>query len=319
MSYQTKYDQLNQQSSILAKKLEEIKKKQSSSANVTSDSKKIDNSGEEKKVALINNDGNFMENFLKMNSSKKDSGEIGGMAKKTKIQPSSGPLAKKSRFSSMFQQMKKAKQPITPAVETPVTYASATCFHGEDSSSSDEESVSKTLPSSSKFHAAPRDVKAAIINPVKVTPMVSSVTPIVSSIKPVVSSIKPIVTSVKPSSESTPEAKPLTKERTKPRKNRWGEKVDLSEIAPPGLANMPGVANIPTPVVPQPVGLAAMSETQRKQLQEQKEMQAMYSLIMANRAASQQSMMMQKQAAIKQKAKYEYDRNMEHGSISTED
>ena len=290
--YQNKHDQLNKQSSILAKKLEEIKKKQNVTGNMGHDVTDQDNSGEEKKVALINNDGNFMENFLKMKSIKKDPVEIATSTKKTKIQQSSGPLAKKSRFSSMFQQMKKAKQSINPSVETPVTYATATCFHGEDSSSSDEETVSKSCASSSKGFYAAKDVKAAIINPVKVTPTVST--------------LKPIVSAKLTKPQSAPETKPLVKERTKPRKNRWGEKVDLSEIAPPGLANVPGVANIPTSVIPQVYKPVVMNEAQRKQLQEQKEMQAMYNLIMANRAATQQATMLQ-QAAIKQKPKYEYD------------
>ena len=302
MSYQNKFDQLNKQSSLLAKKMEEIKKKQSSS----SEKAPPDSGGEDKKVVLINNDGNFMENFLKMKQEKSDSK---GLGRKNSSQDS-GPITKKSRYASMFQQMKKNKQSVNPAPEVPVTYATATCFHGDDSSS-DEEPTLKNHDSSTRTASASRDIKAAAF----INPVAASVSAGCSSIKP----MQPL--------SSSAETKPVTtKERTKPRKNRWGDKVDLSDIAPPGLADVPGVANVPAPVLPQssaslglpqnyrPVGLvgvSTLSDAQKKQLQEQKEMQAMYSLIMANRSATQIMAMQQSAAAVNQKPKYEYDSDEE--------
>ena len=301
MSYQNKYDQLSKQSSLLAKKMEEIKKKQNASSSSTSETKKSDNGGEEKKVALINNDGNFMENFLKMKN-KKDITDASSFTKKLKPQQSGGPIAKKSRYSSMFQQMKKAKQVPGTAAETTLPYATATCFHGEDSSSSDEDKAPKSRSSTNRIAAgSSKEIRAAIINPVNAT---------ASRLNPIVSSTKPVALSAKPTAQPVvSESKPLTKERNKPRKNRWGEKVDLSDIAPPGLANMPGVAAVPTPQ-PSVFSIPQMSEAQKKQLQEQKEMQAMYSLIMANRNATQ-IMAQQQAAAINQKPKYEYDSDEE--------
>lgn len=293
MSYQNKFEQLNKQSSLLAKKLEEIKKKQSSAASCSTVAPQEEKKADDKKVVTINNDGNFMENFLKMKN-KKRSENLSGQTTTNQTTP----IAKKSRYSSMFQQLKKSKQTGASSVESS-THPTANCFHG-DSSSSDEEPAAKVRPTSSKFTTTPKEVRAAIINPITVNTASTSIKPIVS-----------------PASVE----KTLKKEKSKPRKNRWGEKVDLGDLAPPGLVDMPGVTAPPTVAIPavanlglsyRPVGLAGMTqlnETQRKQLKEQQDMQAMYSLIMANRSANQ--IVAAQTAIANQKPKYEYDSDEE--------
>ena len=93
--------------------------------------------------------------------------------------------------------------------------------------------------------------------------------------------------------------------------------MDLNDIAPPGLADMPGVAAPPLIQVAQPaslglpqnyrpvglVGVTELSSAQKKQLEEQQEMQAMYNLIMASRNAAQA----QAPPVVAKKPKFEYD------------
>ena len=112
------------------------------------------------------------------------------------------------------------------------------------------------------------------------------------------------------SSEDTPKRK---------RKNRWGDKAE----APPPV----GVASIPPVGVFNPnvqannfglgayrsaglVGCSELSEAQKKQIKEQKELQEMYSMIMANK---QQQLMAQQQQPTEKKlqVKYAYDSDEE--------
>jgi len=180
-------------------------------------------------------------------------------------------------FSRMLSQFNKTSQPS----QNTKNLQTSSCFHG-DESSSDESSESETKTSS---------IKAKINQTCSSASVVSS----------------QLVTSNK---------------KSKKRKNRWGEKIDLAGVAPPGYAQIPGINPVATPtsvslgLAQRSVGLAAvnqLSEEQKKQLEEQKEMQVMYNMIMASRNAliQQPPQMLQQQTSSTKKNKYAYDSDEE--------
>lgn len=110
----------------------------------------------------------------------------------------------------------------------------------------------------------------------------------------------------------------------KRKKSRWGEKIDLSDIAPPGFAQIPGMQTPQMPPVVQPqlnmpqgyrpaglVGVSELSDAQKKQLEEQREMQVMYNMIMASRNQQMQQQQQQQQPETSKKNKYAYDSDEE--------
>nr|CAB3266694.1 SURP and G-patch domain-containing protein 1-like [Phallusia mammillata] len=308
MASNTKLEKLNQQSDLLAKKLKEIEeKKAKSEAN-----------------GQLPNDGNFMKNFLNQKGS-------ANAASQSPIQPKqrlSKPPAMKSRFSSMFQQMKHNKMQASPAPVPTATSVTAKCFHNDDSSSSDEDTQPtpvKKLKTINRGVVKNAQIKKAVEPAIGKTPSA-----LITSSLPKNAQNMSFGNDVTKQTSTPPKAETEMKQRKK--KNRWGEKVDLTDIAPPGLAEIPGMTNPVQPVIQatpaslglpatyRPVGLVGvqqLSTAQKKQLEEQREMQAMYSLVMANRNASQQAAAATAAAAAqadaaqanakKKKFKHEYD------------
>jgi len=201
------------------------------------------------------------------------------------------PTVKKALFRSMISQFSKNKNINKLKTNAP-------CFH--DDSSSDDESNNTKSPSMIR----------AQINQSAINAQINSSQP------------APVSFNAVNLSASTPSSS------GRRRKNRWGEKVTLS--APPGFAQIPGMVKPQVAVLPvqttnlglpqnyRPVGLVGcteLSDAQRKQLEEQREMQAMYNMIMASRntaaaasvSASNAQQPQPQQTNSKKKNKYAYD------------
>ncbi|XP_039256072.2 SURP and G-patch domain-containing protein 1-like [Styela clava] len=219
----------------------------------------------EKTEDIFQNDGNFLQNYLNSQKNEKKP-DVSNIKQEPKHETKKivGPPIKKSRFTSMFNQMKRTK-----AAASLTNKKSSTCFHNDDSSSGEDEKDSKIA-------------KKTFTNTTSLLRGVQSMPS--QQMKPAVNS--------KPQGSGA-----STQQKVKKKKSRWGEKVDLAQVAPPGIANLPGMPTVTIPTVspqlgvPQNyrpaglVGCSELSDDQRKQLDEQREMQAMYNLIMASRNA----------------------------------
>lgn len=239
---------------------------------------------------LLPNDGNFLQNYLNSQKCEKKP-TIGAVQVKKEPQKKVSTL-KKSRFTSMLNQMKRAKAGSSAYP----TSKKSSHFRNDDSSSDENEGQSKATKTTANINSASSSYSSL--------GSTSQATPFVN-----------VKTEVK--SEQVPSSQP----RARKRKSRWGEKVDLAEVAPPGVANIPGMPTavqtvIPTINVPNPyrtpglVGCSELSDAQRKQLEEQREMQAMYNMIMASRNAQQTAANASRQLKQK-KNKLEYDSDEE--------
>jgi len=308
MESNSKYDQLNQQSNLLAQKMKEIQTKRAVKKESTagSDVKKEDN-------LQLTNDGNFMKNFLSMQKQENLPGSSSKLGQKTKSLPM------KSRFSSMFQQIKKNKSQLNTSAPPPITSVTATCFHNEDSSSSEEDEKPPAKKPSAKTGSGfgNRSFKQQSAGKIVEKTPSALITSSQTDLAPCSAKSGVFMANTK---GIAVDSKPRKK------KNRWGEKVDLTDLAPPGLAEIPGMSNtVPQVVAPAPtdlglpanyrpvglVGVTELSDAQKKQLEEQREMQAMYNLIMASRNASHQQAPAKPPAAKKVKKKFEYDSDEE--------
>lgn len=231
------------------------------------------------------NDGNFLQNYLNSRKTDKKEPDGGGHIKKEMPPKKVLPTLKKSRFTSMLSQMKRAKS-------------------GGSTSSSFKKS---TLNDSSSDDESKTGIKFC-----KTTANISSAANFKNAEGQPMAKVK-----MEPKSEGA-----MPQSRPRKRKSRWGEKVDIAEVAPPGLASIPGVSvpAIQTNILglgvsnayrtPGLVGCSELSDAQRKQLEEQREMQAMYNMIMASRNAQQAAAEATRQTSQK-KNRHAYDSDEE--------
>lgn len=229
------------------------------------------------------NDGNFMQNYLNSQRTEKKTTDVSSQIKIELPVPVPAkkvlPPLKKSRFTSMLNQMKRAKSGGSTSSNFKKTSL--------NDSSSDDESTTGI-----KYRKTTANINSATSQPT-------------AQVK------------IEPKTEGA-----MPQSRTRKRRSRWGEKVDLAEVAPPGLANIPGVSaptiqaspislGVPNPYrTPGLVGCSELSDAQRKQLEEQREMQAMYNMIMASRNAQQAAAEATYQTSQK-KNKHAYDSDEE--------
>nr|XP_002125786.1 SURP and G-patch domain-containing protein 1 [Ciona intestinalis] len=294
-----KSEQLNLQATMLAERMKKIQEKALEKQKAL-ESKEKDHTPD--------NDGQFMDKFLKSKSLSSSEKNNSGFQKRSLLKKGNEPAIKKSRFANMLQQMKRTnpKQANNSLVDSEIQSVTATCFHGDDSSSSDDEtgntSTKKTKKSTSVNNISNQQKSGSIVsNTVQSSVAAPSVKKPAAIISPTV--VNPVGTIVSTPVSNTNVKSTPGNTKAKPRKKRWGDKVDLTDIAPPGMASIPGMQN-PTPVVVQqpvslglpqnyrPVGLVGVTElstAQKKQLEEQREMQNMYNLVMASRNAAVQN------------------------------
>lgn len=281
MASSSKLDQLDKQKAMLQKKIEEIRQKSSTTVKVESEA-----SAYIKPSIDIPNDGNFLANFKKMEN-KINKPHRPGELKRVSGLTKSGQGIKKSRFSSMFQQMKQESSKHSSAQLNSSAKAFASCFHG-DSSDSDEERDEKPSKPTTKRTSTGSASSDSSSNQSALQRAKLQQSAINAAISAQNNKTKtPLVKQSHSSQSKTSSVEDASSSQKRKRKNRWGEKVDLSDIAPPGFADIPGMSNPAiTPVaassqqtslgLPQNyrpaglVGVTELSDAQKKQLQEQR-------------------------------------------------
>ena len=298
MASSSKLDQLDQQKAMLQKKIEEIRQKSSTTVKVESEA-----SAYIKPSIDIPNDGNFLANFKKMEN-KVNKPQRPGELKRVGGLNKSGQGIKKSRFSSMFQQMKQESSKHSKTQQNSSTKASfPSCFHGESSDSDEEREEKPSKPATKRTSTGSTGSDSSSNHSALMRAKLQQ-----SAINAAISAQSnktktPLVKQSDSSQSKTSSSEDASSSQKRKRKNRWGEKVDLSDIAPPGFAQIPGMSNpavapaaassnqtsLGLPQNYRPAGLVGvteLSDAQKKQLQEQRDMQNMYNLIMASRNAS---------------------------------